>query len=78
MCVCACLCTLVLSSMATAAWTDFKSAFDAMAEGSIAKKDVTDAFHWVAARTHGQWNTGTEITQAERSQRLAWDRPFKF
>ena len=36
--------------MATAAWTDIKSVFDAMAEGSIAKKDVTDAFYELAGR----------------------------
>ena len=72
------ICAMVMSSMATAARADFKSAMDHMAEGAIAKKDVTDAFHWVAARTHGQWNAGAKMAQAERSQWLAWDRPFKF
>ena len=73
-----CICTMMRSSMATESWTDFKSDFESMAEGSIAKKDVADAFRWVAARTHGQWNTGAKMTQAERSQWLDWDKPFKF
>ena len=74
------ICTMILASMATAAWADFKTAIDSMTEGggTLAKKDVTDAYHWVAARTHGQWDTGAKMTSAERSQWLDWDKPFKF
>ena len=55
---------MILSSMATAAWTDFKTAIDSITEGggTISKKDVADAYHWVAARTHGQWHTGVKMT----------------
>ena len=71
---------MILSSMATAAWADFKTAIDSITEagGSISKKDATDAFHWVAARTHGEWNNGQKMTAAGRSQWLVWDRPFVF
>ena len=71
---------MILSSVATAAWTDFKTAIDSITEagGAISKKDVAHAYHWVAARTHGQWNDGQKMTATDRSQWLAWDRPFKF
>ena len=74
------ICSMILSSMATSAWADFKTAIDSITEagGARSKKDVTDAHHWVAARTHGQWNDGQKMTAADRSQWLAWGRPFEF
>ena len=72
------LCTLVLSSMASASWDDFQEAFETMAEGSVARKDVENARHWAVARSHGKWSTGGAMSASEKIQRLAWSAPFKF
>ena len=72
------ICSLILTTTGSAAWTDFQSAFDAMEPGSVAKKDVEAAYHWVAARTHGPWSTGGAMSPGERSQWQAWSTPFIF
>ena len=64
--------------MGTAAWADFKGALDIMEPGAVASKDVTNAFHWIAARTHGQWNTGGPMSAGKRSHWLAWGTPLKY
>ena len=64
--------------MASATWDDFQSAFDTMERCSVARKDVENAYHWVAAHTHGKWNSGGAMSSGERSQWLAWNAPFKF
>ena len=55
-----------------------QGALDVMEPSAVASKDVASAFHWIAARTHGLWNTGDRMTTGERNQWLAWDTPFKY
>ena len=47
------LCTLVLSSMASATWGDFQEALTATG-GTVARKDVEQAFQWLAARSYSK------------------------
>ena len=64
--------------MGTAAWADLQGALGITDPGAVASKDVANAYHWIVARTHGQWNTGGAMSAGERSQWLAWDMPFKY
>ena len=64
--------------MGAATWTEFKGAMDIMETGASASKDVANAFHWIAARTHGLWNTGDKMTSGERNQWLAWGSPLNY
>ena len=75
--VLAALCTLVLSGMASATWDDFQEALTATG-GDVARKDIEQAFHWVAARSHGKWNTGGSMTEREKNEWKAWTSTFKF
>ena len=72
------LCTLVLSSMASASWDDFQVAFETIAEGSVARKVVEKTYHWVVARSHGKWSTGGTMTERDKNEWKAWSTPFKF
>ena len=64
--------------MASATWDDSQEAFDTMEVGSVARKDVEYAYHWVAARAHCKWNTGGTTSAGNRNAWLAWSAPFKF
>ena len=72
------ICTPVLTILARATWDDFQEAFDTMEVGSVARKDVENAYHWVAARTRCKWNSGGTMSAGDRATWLAWNAPFKF
>ena len=70
------LCTLVLSSMASASRDDFQEAVETMAEGSVARNDVD--YRWAPALSHGRWSTGGTMSAGDKSQWLASSAPFQF
>ena len=42
------------------------------------KKHVENAYHWVAARSHGKWSIGGTMSEGDKGQRLAWNGPVNF
>ena len=64
--------------MASASRDDFQEAVETMAEGSVARNDVENAYRWAPALSHGRWSTGGTMSAGDKSQWLASSAPFQF